>query len=91
MIAARLGVIISMAANKVGSEDAAVLTVAEAAGVLRISRNLAYDLIAQGRLPHVRLGRRILIPRHGLEQWIAREAGLPQSPTPVVTSSRQSH
>src|SRR3990172_12582523 len=57
--------------------DQLLLTVPEAARLLRISRNLAYDLIAQGRLPHVRLGRRILIPRHGLEVWISREAGLP--------------
>lgn len=57
--------------------DPLLLTVVEVAGLLRISRNLAYDLVHQGRLPHVRLGRRILIPRHGLEEWIANEAGLP--------------
>ena len=66
-----------MVAAKGNGSELAVLTVAEAARVLRISRNLAYDLIAQGRLPHLRLGRRILIPRHGLDVWILREAGLP--------------
>ena len=30
-----------------------LLTVAEAAGLLRISSNLAYELVAQGRMPHV--------------------------------------
>jgi excisionase family DNA binding protein len=54
-----------------------LLTVPEAARLLRISRNLAYELIRQKALPHVRLGRRILIPRQGLESWIEREAGLP--------------
>ncbi len=54
-----------------------LLTVPEAARLLRISRNLAYELIRQNALPHVRLGRRILIPRRGLESWIEREAGLP--------------
>jgi len=68
-----------------------LLTVPEAARLLRISRNLAYELVAQGRLPHIRLGRRILIPRFGLEQWIAREAGLPQPPTSVVSSLPQRH
>ena len=68
-----------------------VLTVPEAAELLRISRNLAYELVHQGGLPHIRLGRRILIPRFGLEQWIAREAGLPQRPPPVVSSLPQSH
>ena len=62
-----------------------VLTVAEAAKLLCISRNLAYELVAQGCIPHIRLGRRILIPRQGLEDWIAREAGLPQPPSSVVS------
>jgi excisionase family DNA binding protein len=67
------------------TDESVLLTVPEAARLLRISRNLAYELIRQGRLPHVRLGRRILVPRFGLEQWIAREAGLPQPPHPVVS------
>ena len=57
-----------------------LLTVSEAAHVLRISRNLAYELIAQDRLPHVRLGRRILVPRVAIERWIGSEAGLPDEP-----------
>ncbi len=61
-------------------DNSLLLTVPEAARLLRISRNLAYELIRQNVLPHVRLGRRILIPRHGLELWIACQAGLPGSP-----------
>ena len=53
-----------------------LLTVPEAARLLRISRNLSYELIRQNALPHVRLGRRILIPKQGLESWIEREAKL---------------
>ncbi len=63
-------------------DSSLLLTVPEAARLLRISRNLAYELIRQNVLPHVRLGRRILIPRHGLEIWIACQAGLPDSPVP---------
>ena len=55
------------------------------ARLLGISRNLAYELLQQGRIPHVRLGRRILVPRLGLEQWIAQEAGLSQNADPVVS------
>ena len=62
-----------------------LLTVTEAARLLRISRNLCYELIAQKQLPHIRLGRRILLPRHGLEQWIAHEAGLPPPSSSVVS------
>lgn len=53
-----------------------LLTVAETARLLRISRNLAYDLIAQDKLPHVRLGRRILVPRARIARWIEDEAGV---------------
>lgn len=55
-----------------------LLTVPEAARLLRISRNLAYELIVQGRLPHVRFGRVIRIPRSRLEEWILEEALLPK-------------
>lgn len=66
-----------------------LLTVTEAAQLLRISRNLAYELVAQGQLPHVRLGRVIRVPRHGLEQWIARQAGLPPDPQEGVSFPHQ--
>lgn len=59
-----------------------VLTIPEAARLLRISRNLAYELAAQGRLPHIRLGRRVLIPREGLEGWVVQQAGLGGAPSP---------
>jgi excisionase family DNA binding protein len=68
-----------------GAQQPLLLTVTEAARLLRISRNLCYELIAQKQLPHIRLGRRILVPRHGLEQWIAHEAGLPQPSLSVVS------
>lgn len=73
------------------AEKPLLLTVPEAARLLGISRNLAHDLVAQGRLPHIRLGRRILIPRFGLEQWIAREADPLQPQPPVVSSLPQRH
>jgi excisionase family DNA binding protein len=72
------------------ADESLLLTVPETARLLRISRNLAYELVRQNILPHVRLGRRVLIPRHGLEQWIVREAGLPQR-APLVVSLPQRH
>lgn len=73
------------------SENGVLLvSVEEAAKLLGISRNLAYELVRQKRLPHVRLGRRVLVPRQGLEEWIAREAGLPQ-PAASVVSLRPQH
>jgi excisionase family DNA binding protein len=52
-------------------EDALTLTVTETAALLRISRNTAYSLIAQGQIPSIRLGKRILVPKNGLQQMLA--------------------
>ena len=80
----------SVNAYGIGSEPL-LLTVKEAANLLRISRNLAYQLVAQRRLPSICLGRRILIPRLGLERWIAQEASLPEPLSLVVASAPQRH
>jgi excisionase family DNA binding protein len=53
------------------SDPKQVLTVLEAAGVLGISRSLAYELIARGDLPAVRLGRRIIVPARAIEVLLA--------------------
>jgi excisionase family DNA binding protein len=47
-----------------------VCTVPEAARMLGISRTHAYELVARGDLAHVRLGRRIVVPRHVLEKLL---------------------
>lgn len=52
-----------------------MLTVTEAAALLRIGRNLAYQLVADGEIPSVRLGRLIRIPRSTLEQRIGVRDG----------------
>lgn len=59
------------------AEDLGLLTVPEAARLLRISRNLAYELVAQRQIPALRLGRAIRVPRHALIEWIARSADTP--------------
>jgi excisionase family DNA binding protein len=51
-------------------DDPLVVTVDEAAGLLGISRGLAYTLVHQGALPSIRLGRRLLVPRRRLQQLI---------------------
>ncbi len=48
-----------------------VLTVAEAARMLGISRALAYDLARRQRLPVVRLGRRIVVPEAAIRALLA--------------------
>ena len=51
-----------------------LLSVDQAAKLLGISRNLCYEQISEGTIPHVRLGRRVLVSRVALEQWIARQS-----------------
>jgi excisionase family DNA binding protein len=47
-----------------------VLTVAEAGALLGISRAFAYELVARGELPVIRLGRRIVVPKAALLQIV---------------------
>jgi excisionase family DNA binding protein len=48
------------------------LKVEEAAQMLGISRGLAYELVNQGVIPSLRLGRRIVVPRYALEELLGR-------------------
>ena len=46
------------------------VTVDEAAKILGISRNSAYEAVRRGEIPTIRLGRRILVPRSKLEEML---------------------
>ena len=54
-----------------GKAASGVMTVPEVAAYLRISRNLAYQLCREGRIPTIRLGDRVLIPRQGVERMLS--------------------
>ena len=56
--------------SNMGIDERACMTVPEAAKILRISRNHAYELARQGKLPVIRLGKRLIIPRIGFEKWL---------------------
>ena len=47
------------------------VSVTEAAQLLGVGRTLSYELVSRGVLPSVRLGRRVLIPRHDIDQLLA--------------------
>lgn len=55
-------------------ENRIVMTVEEAARVLGISRGLAYAAVREGWLPHVRMGRRIIVPVAALERFLEEAA-----------------
>ncbi len=50
--------------------EPSVLTVEEAAAVLRIGRSAAYTAVRCGDIPSVRLGRSLRVPRHQLEAML---------------------
>ena len=47
-----------------------LLTVGEMASVLRIGRNPAYQLVKDGAIQSIRVGRSIRIPRNALVQFV---------------------
>ena len=51
--------------------DRLTLSVPEVAVRLGISRGLAYELVARGELPSLRLGNRIVIPVVALEDFVS--------------------
>jgi excisionase family DNA binding protein len=56
-----------------------VVSVPEAARLLGISRTHAYELVTRGELAHVRLGRRIVVPKHAIETLLAMPAESPSA------------
>jgi excisionase family DNA binding protein len=54
--------------------DRLVWSVEEAGRLLGVSRAHAYELVARGELPHLRLGRRLVVPKSAIETLLA-EAG----------------
>ena len=47
--------------------------IGEAADVLGISRSKAYELVAAGQLPVLRVGQSMRIPADGLRAWVQRQ------------------
>lgn len=46
------------------------LSVDEAAAKLGVDRKGVYDEIKAGRFPHIRVGRRILVPKAAFDRWL---------------------
>jgi excisionase family DNA binding protein len=49
------------------------LKVPEVAQVLRIARSRAYELVAEGEIPSVRIGRSVRVSRMELDRWLAEQ------------------
>ena len=55
------------------SDDRLVLTIEEAAHLLKIGRSCAYEAARRGELPTIRMGRRLLVPRVALDKLLGGE------------------
>ena len=51
-------------------EGRLTLTIEEAAKLLGIGRQLAYDKVKTGEIPVIKIGRRLLVPRRALEKLL---------------------
>ena len=51
-------------------ETKLTISVEEAARLLGISRGLAYEMVKAGKIPSIRFGRRLLVPRHALNKLL---------------------
>jgi len=49
-----------------------LVTVEEAAGLLRIGRTTAYELVMSGKLQSVKVGRRRLVVREGVQDYVSK-------------------
>ncbi len=61
-----------------------LISVPETARRLSIGKNLCYELIADGTLPSVKLGRRRLVSVAALTSWISRQDGVGDQVDDVV-------
>ena len=64
-----------------------LLRPAEAADAMSVSRARAYELIAAGVIPHIRIGTSIRVPADALRAWIASQ--LPDAPAATAPDRKR--
>jgi len=52
------------------NETRSTVSVEEAARILGISRGLAYQMVHQGKMPVLRFGRRMVVPKRAIERLL---------------------
>jgi excisionase family DNA binding protein len=49
------------------------LKVMEVARIIRVARSRAYELVAQGEIPSIRIGRSVRVNRRELDRWLEEQ------------------
>ncbi|HCA28101.1 MAG TPA: DNA-binding protein [Ruminococcaceae bacterium] len=57
-----------------------MLSVPEVASALGISRAGAYDLVRSDGFPVIRIGKRVVIPKENLVEWIKKQVSKKEQP-----------
>jgi excisionase family DNA binding protein len=55
-----------------------LLTVKDLEAELQLGRTRTYELVRSGRIPVIRIGRVVRIPRDGLRRWVEGQAYAPE-------------
>lgn len=61
------------------SEDEPTVSVERAGAILGVSRASAYEAVKAGAIPHLRIGRRIVVPTAALRRLLGVEESTPAS------------
>ncbi|MDG0029079.1 helix-turn-helix domain-containing protein [Priestia sp. Y58] len=56
--------------------DKQTISVKEAADYMGVSKDLVYQLVREGKVPHLRLSRRILFRKEALNKWLTTKETL---------------
>jgi excisionase family DNA binding protein len=81
---ARLGTSIKRAQESATEEDVRCMDVPKAAALLDLHESQVYEMIRQGRLPSVRVGKYVRVPLPALKTWLEGGFG-----TALISRSRR--
>jgi len=68
-------------------DDKLTLSVEECAKRLGIGRNSAYEAVARGEIPVIRVGKRLLVPKAQLDKLLTGETPSVKSPKKETADS----
>lgn len=61
-----------MSSMPIPDDKSLTLTVSEVSRLLNLSRGSTYEAIRRGEIPHIRIGRRILISKKAFDRFLNR-------------------
>ncbi len=65
----------------------ALLTIEEAAELTKLSVKTLYTYAEKEKIPHIKLGRRVLFEENKLEEWVSSQRVEPTNETEKITAS----